>query len=179
MGRGTDDKIFRPAGNTPPVDPALLARPDVRAALTGHDIGALFRVLNENGWSQAGQAQELWQPTAADPNGDLDYVAACLELDRGRLDAAQPLAAASARRWESASRRPRTQADILLATIHVQAGEPDGLRLAHGVIIGVSKLSSFRARQRLGPLATALESRPRNDHHELARMARQVATTRA
>ncbi len=41
------------------------------------------------------------------------------------------------------------------------------------------KLSSVRARQRLDPLVTALESRPRADHRELARMARQVATTRA
>ncbi len=34
------------------MDPALLARPDVRAALTSHDLGAVFRVLSEHGWSQ-------------------------------------------------------------------------------------------------------------------------------
>jgi len=31
------------------------------------------------------QARELWQPTPADPYGDLDRPAAVLELDRGRL----------------------------------------------------------------------------------------------
>lgn len=66
-----------------------------------------------------------------------------------------------------------------MATIHIRAGEPSGLKLAHGAIGGVTKLSSIRARQRLEPLATALESRSSNDHRELARMARQVAATRA
>jgi hypothetical protein len=156
------------------------ARAALRACGQADSATALAALGDPDGAdAELAQARELWQPTVADPNGDLDYVAACLALDRGRLDAAEPLAAASARRWESASRRARTQADILLATIHVRAGEPDGLRLAHGAIMGVSKLSSFRARRRLDPLATALESRPRNDHRELARMARQVATTRA
>lgn len=35
-----------------PVDPDLIARPDVRAFLAARDIGALYRVLSENGWSQ-------------------------------------------------------------------------------------------------------------------------------
>jgi hypothetical protein len=43
MGSGDDDLIARLAGNTPPVNPALLARPEVRAALASHDIGAVFR----------------------------------------------------------------------------------------------------------------------------------------
>jgi hypothetical protein len=37
-------------------------------------------------------------------------------------------------------------------------------------------LDSARARERLVPLAAALEARPGSDHRELARMARQVAT---
>ncbi|MGH3973886.1 MAG: hypothetical protein ACRDS9_11265, partial [Pseudonocardiaceae bacterium] len=82
-------------------------------------------------------------------------------------------------RWEGGSRRARTQADILLATIHVRAGEPGGLQLAHGAINGVTKLSSVRVRRRLEPLVAALEGRPGSDHRELARMAHQVATTRA
>ncbi len=61
-------------------------------------------------------------------SGDLDNVAALLELERGRLDAAEPFATASVRRWEGGgSRHARTQAGILLATIHVRAGEPGGL----------------------------------------------------
>jgi hypothetical protein len=107
-------------------------------------------------------------------------VAARLEVARGRLDVAEPFAAASVRRWEgTSSQRERTGADILLATIHVRAGEPDGVRLAHGAITDVTKLSSVRARRRLEPLVTALEARPGSDHRELARMARQVTATRA
>ena len=30
----------------------MLARPEVRAALAAHDIGTVFRVLNEYGWTQ-------------------------------------------------------------------------------------------------------------------------------
>jgi transcriptional regulator with XRE-family HTH domain len=124
-------------------------------------------------------ARELWQPTPTDPAGDLDYVAASLELEQGRLDAAEPFAAASVRRWQGGSRRARTGAGIQLATIHVRAGEPDGLRLAHDAIIEVSRLTSVRARQRLEPLVAALRKQPGNDARELARAAHQVATTRA
>jgi hypothetical protein len=119
-------------------------------------------------------------PTPTDPAGDLDYVAARLELERGRLDAAEQFAAASVRRWEGGRNpRARTWSSLLLATIHVRAGEPRGLKLAHGAIVGVTKLSSVRARQRLEPLVAALESRHNSDHRELARMARHVAATRA
>ena len=125
------------------------------------------------------QSRELWRPTPAVPNGDLDKVAAQLELDRGRLDVAQAFAAASVRLWEGRdSHRGRTRAAITLATIHIRAGEPDGLQLAHEAITGARKLSSVRIRRRLEPLAAALEARPGSDHRELARTARQVATTR-
>ena len=125
------------------------------------------------------KARELWQPTRTDPGGDLDRPAARLELDRGHLDAAEPFAAASVRRWESGGQVSRTLSGVTLATVHVRAGEPDGLRLAHGAITGASKLGSVRARQRLEPLADALEARPGSGYRELARMARQVAATRA
>jgi hypothetical protein len=100
-------------------------------------------------------------------------------MRRGRLDSAETLAAASVRRWEGDSLVGHTNSGILLATIHVKAGEPDGLPLAHSAITSVTKLSSHRARRRLEPLITALEARPGNDTKELGRMARQVATTRA
>jgi hypothetical protein len=121
-------------------------------------------------------ARELWQPTRTDPGGDLDYVAARLQLALGRLEVAEPLAAASVRRWEGgSSQRDRTGATILLATIHVRAGEADGLHLAHNAITAGAKLSSGRARTRLEPLAEALETRPGTDAKELARKARQAA----
>ena len=49
------------------------------------------------------KARELWTSTPAEAYGDLDRPAACLELERGRLDAAEPFAAASMRRWEGGS----------------------------------------------------------------------------
>ncbi|MBV9160712.1 MAG: transcriptional regulator, partial [Pseudonocardiales bacterium] len=41
-----------PAERPDPVDPDLIARPDVRAFLAARDISALYRVLSEHGWSQ-------------------------------------------------------------------------------------------------------------------------------
>jgi len=67
----------------------------------------------------------------------------------------------------------------VLATIHVRAGEPRGLQVAHHAVTAVTRISSMHARQRLEPLAAALDSRPGNDYRELARMARQMASTRA
>ncbi len=124
------------------------------------------------------KSRELWQPTRTDPRGDQDYVAARFELGRGRLDAAEPFAAASVRRWDGVSALRGTQSVVVLATIHVQAGEPDGTRLAREAIGAVDKLSSVSVRRRLEPLAEALDSRPGTDARDLARAARQVATTR-
>ena len=55
------------------------------------------------------------------------------------------------------------------------AGEPRGLVMAKTAIDTVVLLHSVRARERLNPLATALEARRGGDARELARMARQVA----
>ena len=63
--------------------------------------------------------------------------------------------------------------------MHVRVGEPRGLMLARDAIEGVSALQSVAARQEwLIPLATALEARSGTDTQELARTARQIATTR-
>ena len=82
------------------------------------------------------------------------------------------------RRWEGRG-RSRTQSAIVLATIHVRAGEPRGLQLAHGAVTSAGKLTSVRARQRLVPLAEALAARRGSDAEQLVRMARQVTATRA
>jgi transcriptional regulator with XRE-family HTH domain len=130
-------------------------------------------------YAAVAEARERWRPTAAVPVGDLDKVAARLELGRGRLDVAEAFAAGSVRLWEGrGARRGRTGAGILLATIHVRAGESDGLRLAHEAITSATKLSSVRVRRRLEPLATALDARPGSDARDLARTARHVVTTR-
>lgn len=47
-----DDIIVKWVGGTPPIHPALLARPEVRAALAEHDLRVLFQVLGANGWTQ-------------------------------------------------------------------------------------------------------------------------------
>ncbi|MCA1673207.1 MAG: hypothetical protein LC799_13755, partial [Actinobacteria bacterium] len=47
------DKISGQAGDTPPIDPALFERDDVRRVLAALDIGTLYRVLgNDAGISQ-------------------------------------------------------------------------------------------------------------------------------
>lgn len=43
----------------------MLARPDVRAALAGRDIGTLFRVLGENGRTQQVLAEVTGMPQSS------------------------------------------------------------------------------------------------------------------
>jgi transcriptional regulator with XRE-family HTH domain len=129
--------------------------------------------------TELAKSRQLWQPIRTDPRGDQDYVTARLEITRGRLDIAEPFAVASVARWEGISKLRGSHSAVALATIHVQAGEPDGLGMAHRAITDVTKLSSVQARTRLHPLADALEGRPGGDAQELARMARQVAAARA
>ncbi|MGH3794777.1 MAG: helix-turn-helix domain-containing protein [Pseudonocardiaceae bacterium] len=173
------------AWDIPPDDQRTIVGEGSRAALEAcaraDSATALVRVgCPDAAYTELAKARELWQPTRTDPGGDLDYVAARLELERGRLDAAESSAAASVQRWEGgSSQRDRTGSGIVLATVHVRAGESDGLRLAHGAITGVTRLSSVRARRRLEPLVAALDSRSGTDHRELAHLARQVAATRA
>ncbi len=123
---------------------------------------------------EVAKSRQLWSPTRADRYGDLDRPAALLALRRGRLDVAESLAAASVRRWEGVSQIGRTHSGVVLATVHVQAGEPDGLVLAHGAITAVPKLSSVRVRKRLVLLADTLAAQPGADAKDLSRMAHQV-----
>ena len=159
---------------------AVGARAAVQAQALADSATAYARLGHpEAAYTALARSRELWQPTPADPAGDLDQVAARLELDRGRLEAAESFAAASVRRWEGVSnQRARTYSGIVLATVHVQAGEPRGLQLAHSAVTAAARLSSVRARRQLEPLATALEARSGSDAAQLARMARQVAVTR-
>lgn len=140
-------------------------------------LALLGELKTADAWLAKGR--KLWTPTPTDPFGDLDRPAARLAFASGRLDLAEQLAAASVRRWKGGSLTSRTQSGIVLAAIHVKAGEPRGLQLSHDAIIDVTKLSSVRVRRQLAPLAEALDDRPGSDAKELGRMARQVATTRA
>ena len=125
------------------------------------------------------RARDGWEPPDSFERSGMDELTARVYLDLGHLDVAEPYAAGAVRAWGSGERRNGVLADITLATIHVRAGEPDGLALAKKAIDGVALLRSVRARVRwLEPLVAALESRPGGDYQQLARMARQVAATR-
>ncbi len=145
----------------------------VSAATAFADLGCLDAADVE-----VAKSRQLWVPTRADRYGDLDRPAALLALRRGRLDAAESLAAASVRRWEGISQSSRTHSGVVLATIHVRAGEPRGLALAHSAITAVAKISSVRVRKRLVLLAGTLAARPGTDAKDLSRMALQVAGVR-
>jgi transcriptional regulator with XRE-family HTH domain len=108
-----------------------------------------------------------------------DFVTGGIQVDLGRLDAAEQSATRAVRTYGESHRRDRTQAHLLLAEVHVRAGEPQGLILARHAIAEVSTLQSVAARHaRLIPLATALEARPGTETREIARMARKVIATR-
>jgi hypothetical protein len=75
-------------------------------------------------------------------------------------------------------RRGHIVANLVLAEVHLRAGEPQGLTLAQEALTTVSTLHSLAVRRDLvAPLATALAARPDTDAQELARKARQLATT--
>jgi transcriptional regulator with XRE-family HTH domain len=152
-----------------PTATARLARQSATAyALLGHPHQAT-RCLAE--------ASEGWAPRNAFEQAGADLVTAGIQLDLNQLDTAEQLAASAIRTYDENHRRDRTQAQLLLAEAHIRAGEPQGLTLAHGAIKEASTLHSAAVRrQRLIPLATALEARPGTDTQELARMARQVHT---
>ncbi|MGH4015808.1 MAG: helix-turn-helix domain-containing protein [Pseudonocardiaceae bacterium] len=126
------------------------------------------------------QGREVWTPVPADPFGDMDRPAARLELARGRLDTAEQFAMASVRRWKGGRLISRTTSGLVLATVYVTAGDSRGLSVAHQAITDAGKLGSVRIRRQwVSPLADALEARRGSDYADLARTARQVATTRA
>ncbi len=108
----------------------------------------------------------------------MEWVTALVERDLRRLDTAERLAALSVRHWGSnGNRRDAALPAITLAELHVTAGEPGGLAMAKTAIDTVALLHSVRARERLVPLADALEARRGSDARELARMARQVPSS--
>ena len=125
------------------------------------------------------KAHDGWEPRNTFERAGMDRATAAIHLDLGQLDTAEPLATNALRTYSENHRTDRTMAELLLAEIHIRAGEPQGLTLARHAIEGVSTLHSIATRrQRLLPLATALETRPSTDTRELARTARQIATTR-
>jgi hypothetical protein len=171
-----------PPGDQRTVEVGVSTRVAVEACALADSATALDLLGEREAADRAlAKSRQLWTPGRTDPSGDLDQVGARLELAHGRLDAAERFAVASVQRWEGINnQRMRINAGILLATVHVLAGEHNGLQLAHNAITKVTKLSSVRARQQyLNPLVIALEARPGSDAKQLARMTRQIIATQA
>jgi hypothetical protein len=125
------------------------------------------------------KAHDGWTPRNAYDHGAMDSATACVHLTLHRIDAAHQFAASAVRAFGDGFGRERMRAELLLAEVHVRAGEPRGLVLAEQAIEAVSTLQSVAVRrERLVPLTAALEARPGSDAKELARMARQIAATR-
>ncbi len=164
---------------TPPPDDARLA---ILTAQLNRQSATAYAVMC--GTNQAirhlAEANGGWEPQHAFERAGANLVNAGIQLDLGQLDTAEQSAASAARTYnEGHHRRGRTEAELMLAEVHVRTGEPQGLALARHAIAEVGALQSVAVRrERLIPLAIALEARPGTDTRELARKARQIATTR-
>jgi tetratricopeptide (TPR) repeat protein len=150
---------------------------DLAAWLNAVSALALAVMEHEKAADHLARARDGWQSTEDGWRADQNYQSALVYAKLGRLDVAEQLTASI--NGAGRHRPVGVFAGVLRATIHVQTGEPRGLGMAKSVVDSVAPLHSMRARERLVPLAEALEARPGSDHRELARMARQVATTRA
>ncbi|MGH4021813.1 MAG: hypothetical protein ACRDT0_21775 [Pseudonocardiaceae bacterium] len=143
-------------------------------ALSAH---ALADMGHGQAADQLARARDSWQPSNAYERADWDYQTALVQAALGRLKVAERCTASI--NGPGRQRPVDTFAGILRATIHVQTGEPRGLQLADQAINGVARLRSVRARQRLVPLADALDARPGGDARELSQRARRVAAASA
>ncbi|MCA1705281.1 MAG: hypothetical protein LC808_19295, partial [Actinobacteria bacterium] len=171
---------FQPGKSTPATVQADDPRVPSITARLGVSSAAAYALLDHPQEAERTlvTVQETWQPRDVYERADKDLNAARIQVDLGRLDVAEPLAATAARTFGEANRRDGTKAVVVLAELHVRTGEPRGLQLAHQAVTTVAQLHSVPTRQRLEPLADALDARRGSDYQDLARMARQVAATR-
>ncbi len=152
--------------------------PSLARWLSAQTASACTRLDTFRGQAQdhLAKARDGWEPADPFDRANMNMVTAWVGADLGRIDTAEPFAAASVREWGDSSRRDSVLAEISLATLHLHAREPDSLPLARTAIEHVSSLRSVRARQRLAPLLAELDSRSGSEARELARQARRVAT---
>ncbi|HWR46167.1 MAG TPA: helix-turn-helix domain-containing protein [Pseudonocardiaceae bacterium] len=155
--------------------PTLTARLNLNSATAYARMGGIDEATRHLAAANGEQA-----PRDAYEQASVDLGTARVQLDLGQLDAAGQSAASAVRTYsEGHHRRGHTMAELVLAEVHVRTGEPQGMTLAHEAITKVKTLQSVAVRRELlVPLATALEVRPGTDTQELARTARQLATTR-
>jgi transcriptional regulator with XRE-family HTH domain len=127
--------------------------------------------------SALARSQDGYEPPSLHHRAEMDMGASRVHLQLGALETAESLAAASARAFAECNHgRGGVQAGIILARVHLLAGEPDAGRLAAQAIEAVLPLRSGLARTQLAPLAQDLHTRP--GLAGLARQAQKVATTR-
>jgi hypothetical protein len=150
------------------------------AARLNRQSATAYALLNKPDQAQRylTQAHEGWTPPDTFERAGAYLTTAVTQLDLHRLDTAEHFAASAVRTYSQGHHRDRIWAQTVLAEVHVRAGEPQGLTMAHHAITEVSTLHSAAARQRLVPLATALEARPHSDTQQLAQIARKITATR-
>ncbi|MGH3700926.1 MAG: helix-turn-helix domain-containing protein, partial [Pseudonocardiaceae bacterium] len=167
---------FTPGTSTPANDPRL---PTLTARLNRVSATAYALMgFPDQATHYLAEAHDGWAPRDAFDQADADLETAMIQLDLGQLDTAEQFAASAVRTYSEAHRRGRTQAGLLLAEVHIRAGQPQGLTLARHAINEANTSHSVALRQeRLIPLATALETQPGTDTQELAQLARKIATT--
>ncbi|MBV8540297.1 MAG: helix-turn-helix transcriptional regulator [Pseudonocardiales bacterium] len=171
---------FAPGKSTPATVRAEDSRIPTLTAWLNLNSATAYAVMggSDQATRYLARANDGWEPRDEFERASMDRVTAGIQLDLGRLDTAEQTAASAVRTYGQGHRKDRTTAELILAEVHVRAGDPHGLMLARQAIDGASTLHSVAVRrQRLVPLAVALEARPGSDARELARTARQLATT--
>jgi transcriptional regulator with XRE-family HTH domain len=160
--------------------PALRAELSVVSAFALSRLDDATDSTRNQARMQLAKARDKWAPPDAHARGDMDLITGLTCLHLGQLNTAEAALKVSVQTFQQGTdRREGVEADIALARVYVQAGEPRGLILAKKAIDTVTQTRSATAREVwLAPLATALEARPSAEAKELARMTRQVAATR-
>jgi tetratricopeptide (TPR) repeat protein len=164
----------KPAAATDdPRIPTLTARLNRTSAIAYAVMGRLREAMR-----YLAKANGEWAPAEEFERASAALETARIQLSLGRLDAAEHSAASAVRTYrEGYYRRGQIVAGLVLAEVHLRAGEPQGLTLAQEALTQVSTLHSLAVRRDLvAPLATALAARPDTEAQELARKARQLAT---
>jgi transcriptional regulator with XRE-family HTH domain len=172
---------FQPGKSTPATPRADDPRIPTLAGRLNRNSATVYALMDhpEQAKRSLAEAQDGWAPRDAFEQAGADFTTAKIQLDLRQFGTAESFAASAVRTYGETHGRGRTSAKLVLAEVHVRTGEPRGLAMARQAIDAVSSLQSVAVRrERLVPLATALEARPGSDTKELARMARQVAATR-
>jgi hypothetical protein len=147
----------------------------LRAWLTG-DSACILAHMGHRDQARASltAALDIWEPPDADNQAEMDWLVGLTHIQLGDLNAAQRSVASALNHWRgSANRRTKVLGEITMASLYVRAGDSESGEQAYRAIMNVRELCSMHARDRLAPLAQALETRKDNKSRELARLARQ------